>query len=213
MKLLFFSTAALMTIAYASKAAVQQAANSLTAASVDSCNWIQESAPSCAPSDVPEIVNVYNYYEENGSCKPEACEVSSIPSNSVVTGVSTITVDGVTETVPVDTFVTTQTVTETTTVNGHVETITTVISNTETVTLTPVTETITYQETVTPSWTSVPVVETVTTTVTVTPTVTFQTTTVDGVTITSTETVTPAVTIETETITTDVHGHEETITT
>jgi hypothetical protein len=205
MKLLFFSTAALMTVAFASKAAAQQ-----------SCDWAQESAPSCSPSNVPEIVNVYNYYEYNGSCKPEAseaCEVSSIPSNSVVTGVSTVTVDGIKETVPVDTFVTTQTVTETTTVNGHVETITTVISNTETVTLTPVTETITYQETVTPSWTSVPVVETITTTVTVTPTVTFETTTVDGYTITSTETVTPAVTIVTETITTDVHGHEETITT
>jgi hypothetical protein len=68
MKLLFFSTAALMTVAYASKAAVQQAANSLSFAPVDSCNWIQESAPSCAPSNVPEIVNVYNYYEYDGSC-------------------------------------------------------------------------------------------------------------------------------------------------
>ena len=67
MKLLFFSTAALMTVAYASKAAVQQAANSLSFASVDnSCNWIQESSPACAPSNVPEIVNVYNYYEYNG---------------------------------------------------------------------------------------------------------------------------------------------------
>jgi hypothetical protein len=66
MKLLFFRTAALMTVAYASKAAIQQSAGYLSYAPSENCNWVQESSNACDASNVPEIVNVYNYYEYRG---------------------------------------------------------------------------------------------------------------------------------------------------
>jgi hypothetical protein len=69
--------------------------------------WFEEVIPCEEFNNPSTIVNVYNFYYF-GSCEPkdEAC-LKTIPPHSVVSGVSTITVDGVTETVPVDTFVTT----------------------------------------------------------------------------------------------------------
>ena len=201
MKLLFFSTAALMTVAFASKAA-----HSVT---TSASTWFEDPMLPCDPPSQfqDSNVHVFNFYDSCGcQAQPEecACSAPSVPSCVVSSSPVESSVHEQ-KLIPVEEKINN--------IKRIDESLTRTIKNSRTVTLTPVIETVTYHETVVPSWTSTPVVETLSTQITVTPSATFHTTTVDGVTVTSVDTTTPDIIIETETYTTTVHDHVETFTT